>query len=203
MNRKKKLVWNTGSSLLYQITAIICGFILPRLILSRYGSNVNGLVNSITQFLQVIAFLDLGVGAVIQSALYKPLADGDMQSVSQIVTSGQKFFRRIALILVVYIAVLTVVYPFGQLNSFDFAFTALLILAMSISLFAQYYFGVTGGESKALHTVEFREAAKSDQAFQSTMETAAAMSDVAFRYCADEAFRNSVHEAWKNELAHC
>ena len=68
---------------------------------------------------------------------------------------------------------------------------------------AQYYFGVTGGESKALHTVEFREAAKSDQAFQSTMETAAAMSDVAFRYCADEAFRRSVHEAWKNELAHC
>ena len=142
MNRKKKLAWNTGSSLLYQVTAIICGFILPRLILSKFGSDVNGLVNSITQFLHVITFLELGVGAVIQAALYKPLTDMDLQSVSRIVTSGEKFFRRIALILAGYVAVLTVVYPLGQLDSFDFAFTALLILAMSISLFAQYYFGV-------------------------------------------------------------
>ena len=142
MNRQKKLIWNTGSSLLYQVTAIICGFILPRLILSRYGSNVNGLVHSIAQFLNVIAFLDLGVGAVIQSTLYKPLAERDLQSVSRIVTSGQRFFRRIALILLGYVVVLTVVYPFGQLDTFDFLFTALLILAMSISLFAQYYFGI-------------------------------------------------------------
>ena len=68
---------------------------------------------------------------------------------------------------------------------------------------AQYYFGVTGGEAKALHTVEFREAAASDTAFESTMETAAAMSDVAVRYFADPAFRASVHEAWKNESARC
>ena len=66
---------------------------------------------------------------------------------------------------------------------------------------AQYYFGVTGGENQALHTVEFREAAASDQAFQATMETAAAMSDVAVRYCSDPQFRQSVHEAWKSELA--
>ena len=66
---------------------------------------------------------------------------------------------------------------------------------------AQYYFGVTGGEAKALHTAEFRETAGSDPAFRSTMETAAAMADVACRYCADSAFRRAVHEAWKSELA--
>ena len=66
---------------------------------------------------------------------------------------------------------------------------------------AQYYFDVTGGANCALHTVEFREAAASDQAFQSTMETAAAMSDVAFRYFADKEFRQSVHAAWKTKLA--
>lgn len=66
---------------------------------------------------------------------------------------------------------------------------------------AQYYFGVTGGAFKALHTAEFREAAASDQAFQATMETAAAMSDVAFRYCSDLGFRQAVHAAWEKELA--
>ena len=70
--RKKKLIYNTISSLIFQVTTIVCGFILPRLILNAFGSNVNGLVNSITQFLGIISFLELGVGAVVQSALYKP-----------------------------------------------------------------------------------------------------------------------------------
>ncbi len=70
----KLLVYNSISPLFYQISSIICGFILPRLILSSYGTNINGLINSITQFLSIISFLELGIGAVVQSSLYEPLA---------------------------------------------------------------------------------------------------------------------------------
>ena len=140
--RGKRLVFNTISSLTYQVIALICGLILPRAILGAFGTEVNGLVNSINQFLGIISFLDLGVGAVIQSALYKPLAEKDNVGISKIVASGGKFFRRIAYILLGYIAVLVVVYPFINSGGFDFGYTALLILSMSISSFAQYYFGV-------------------------------------------------------------
>lgn len=58
---KKRLIYNTISSLFFQVTTIVCGFILPRLILNAFGSNVNGLVNSITQFLGIISFLELFV----------------------------------------------------------------------------------------------------------------------------------------------
>ena len=102
MNRGKKLALNSLTSFIYQILTIICGFILPRLILSHYGSEVNGLTNSIGQFLGIIAFLELGVGAVVQSALYKPLANKDFDSVSKIVVSGNKFFKRLAIILLCY-----------------------------------------------------------------------------------------------------
>lgn len=73
--RKKKLILNSVTSLLTQLMTIICGLIIPRLIISAYGSQVNGLVSSITQFLSVISLLDLGVGAVVQTALYRPLAE--------------------------------------------------------------------------------------------------------------------------------
>ena len=79
--RSKLLKLNTITSLAYQIIAIICGFILPRQILNAFGSDVNGLVNSITQFLQFIGFLELGVGAVVESSLYKPLADHDNKTI--------------------------------------------------------------------------------------------------------------------------
>lgn len=142
MNRKKRLALNTVSSLTFQITTIICGFILPRLILSSFGSEVNGLVNSITQFLTVIAFLELGVGAVVQSSLYKPLADNDDVTMSKIVVSANKFFRRLAYILSAYVIFLIITFPFFTNSQFDFLFTATLIAAMSISSFAQYFFGV-------------------------------------------------------------
>lgn len=141
--RSKRLKLNTISSLLLQITTIICGFILPRLILNRYGSEVNGLVNSITQFLAIISFFELGMGAVVQSALYKPLADNDNNEISKIVSSAEKFFRMLAKILLVYVIILVVAYPLLTKSSFDFKYTAFLILAMSISSFAQYYFGIT------------------------------------------------------------
>ena len=68
--QSKKLIKNTYTAIIYQVATLICGFILPRLILGNFGSEVNGLVNSITQFLQVIQFLELGVGAVVRTSLY-------------------------------------------------------------------------------------------------------------------------------------
>ncbi|MFQ6791639.1 MAG: lipopolysaccharide biosynthesis protein [Thomasclavelia sp.] len=140
--RTRKLMLNTVSSLLLQMTTIICGFVLPRLILNSFGSDINGLVNSITQFLQIITFLELGVGAVVQSSLYKPLAENDNDQISKIIVSANKFFQRIALILQIYVAVLIIIFPSIIEGKYDFFYTAFLILAMCISYFAQYYFGV-------------------------------------------------------------
>lgn len=143
MTRKTKLKLNLVSSLLYQLTTIVCGFILPRFFLTYYGSEVNGLVSSIVQFLGFISLAECGVGAVVQSTLYKPLADNDMVSVSKIVLSSERFFRRIAYILLGYVVVLMTVYPFITIASFDYLFTLILIFVISISTFAQYYIGMT------------------------------------------------------------
>lgn len=140
--RKKLLYYNTVSSLVFQLTTIICGFILPRLILGAFGSDVNGLVSSITQFLGIISFLELGVGAVVQSALYKPLAEKRDDDVSEIIASANRFFTRLGQILAIYVAVLVFVYPRLAGKYFGFAYTATLIVAMSISSFAQYFFGI-------------------------------------------------------------
>lgn len=141
-SRKKKLFINTSASFVFQVTTIICGFILPRLILGTFGSEINGLVNSITQFLSIISFLELGVGAVVQSSLYKPLADKDSDQISRIIVSGQRFFSKLAFILLIYVIGLMIFYPFIAKQNFSFVYTATLIAAISISSFAQYYFGI-------------------------------------------------------------
>lgn len=139
----RKIAKNTFASLLLQICSVLCGFIVPKLILNTYGSAVNGLVNSITQFLSFISLMDLGVGSVVISALYKPLADKDQIQIDRIVTSSDKFFRMIGRVLICYVGILIVGYPFLVEKDFGFVYTATLIVAISISTFSQFYFGMT------------------------------------------------------------
>ena len=143
MERGEKLMLNSSSALIYQVTGLVCSFILPNLFLSCYGSEVNGLVSSITQFLGFISLCECGVGAVVQSALYKPLAEEDEEGVSRIVLSSERFFRRIAWIMVGYTVLLVVLYPIMTDTSFDFSYIAVLILVIALNSFAQYYFGMT------------------------------------------------------------
>ncbi|WP_418747605.1 polysaccharide biosynthesis C-terminal domain-containing protein [Frisingicoccus sp.] len=141
-NRQRKLMLNSITSFLNQIITLVCGFILPKMILSSFGSSINGLVTSINQFLNVITFLDLGVGAVVTSELYRPLAEKDSDKISAIFVAAQSFFRKIALIFIVYISVLLFVYPTYVTADYGFWFVSSLILSISITLFSQYYFGI-------------------------------------------------------------
>lgn len=142
MNRTQKLKMNASVSLLSRIVIIISGLILPRLILTNYGSETNGLVNSIAQFLGIIAFLDLGVGAVVKSALYHPLAKKDNKQMSSVLTAAKNYFKRIAYILIIHVLILIVFYPLLVDSTYGYLSTALLIISMSISYFGQYYFGI-------------------------------------------------------------
>lgn len=141
--QSKRLIKNTYTAIVYQIATLICGFVLPKLILSNFGSEVNGLVNSITQFLQVIQFLELGVGAVVRSSLYIPLAERNNSAINEIITSANRFFRKLAIILLCYVGILVIVYPYVSNSIFSNKYTALLIICIAISSFMQYYFGIT------------------------------------------------------------
>ncbi|NLD46521.1 MAG: sugar isomerase [Clostridiaceae bacterium] len=131
------------ASFLLQVTIVICGFIVPRLIILTYGSDVNGLISSITQFLGYIVLLEAGVGAVVRSSLYKPLANKDILTISRIIKSTEKFFRIIALLFVAYLIAVAILLPYIVITEFDYFFTFTLVLIIGVGNFAQYFFGLT------------------------------------------------------------
>lgn len=140
--RNKLLKYNTITSIIYQIVVIICGFVLPRAVLSYFGSETNGLVNSITQFLSIVALMDMGVGASIASNLYKPLAERDWDNISNIITAARNFFNKLAIGLIIYVILLCVFYPIASQNSFDIWFVVTLIIIISANSFSQFYIGI-------------------------------------------------------------
>ncbi|MDW7613457.1 polysaccharide biosynthesis C-terminal domain-containing protein [Peribacillus simplex] len=141
--RSKKVLANVITSLLLQFTLIVSGFIIPWLIIRTYGSNVNGVIASITQFLGFFALLEGGVGGVVRSTLYKSLASKDVIAISRILKSAEKFFRRISYVFILFLLVMAIGYPYLVSDGFDKTFIFTLVIILGIKTIAQYFFGIT------------------------------------------------------------
>lgn len=135
---------NIAFSLLGQFVTLICGIIVPRLLIGAFGSETYGATASIAQFLAYITLLEGGIGGVARAALYKPLAQNDSRAVSEILAEIKRFFRVVAYIFLVYVLVLAV--SFRQISgteALDRLETFLLVLVISISTFAEYFIGIS------------------------------------------------------------
>ena len=72
--RGKQAFKNMVANLFLQVIVLLSGLILPRFILEAYGSNINGMITSVNQFLTYLGLAEAGVGTATVVALYTPLA---------------------------------------------------------------------------------------------------------------------------------
>lgn len=142
-SRTTKATLNIATSALYEVVAMVCALILPRLILSHFGSAYNGIVSSVTQFLTLISLLTLGVTASTRVALYQSLAAKDLRKTSAIVRATNNYMRRVGLVLLAYIIGIALIYPLVIHTGFDYFDVFILILIIGASAFAEFFFGVT------------------------------------------------------------
>lgn len=140
---KQSSTRNILTALLLQLLAIANGFILPRIILSYFGSEVNGLLSSISQFLNYIQLLDGGLSGVVMASLYKALAEHDDVKVSRILIAVERFFRKISVIYIGYAVCIAIVYPLLVPTGLSWGSVFSLTLVLASATFIQYFFALT------------------------------------------------------------
>ncbi len=138
MERKEHTLLNVISTVALQVITLLSGFMIPKLILDSFGSEINGLVVSITQFLGYISLVEGGVTSVILANMYKPLATNDNEKVSAVVATADAFFKKIALFFCGYQVVLAVVYPFLVDSAFSWGYIASMVMILGVSTLIQY-----------------------------------------------------------------
>ena len=135
---------NVMSTLAHQLVTTLCGLVIPWIMIDTFGSTAYGITISIAQFLSYITLLEGGIGRVARGALYKPLADGDDERVSQVYLAVKRFFSTIGLIFAVYVAVLACGYhSMAHVTEFRWEYTALLVVGIAIGKFAEYMSGIS------------------------------------------------------------
>jgi O-antigen/teichoic acid export membrane protein len=139
MHNRKNII----SALVNQIVLIAYGLIVPRIIIGTFGSGVNGLVSSITQFLSFISLLEGGLGAVVLAELYKPIEEKNTEKIKGILLSCQRFFDKLSLCFIIYTIVIAITFSFKMKQEYSWIFTSTLVAILSIITLAQYLFSIT------------------------------------------------------------
>lgn len=138
-NFKKNILF----SLLYQITAALIGFILPRFFITRYGSEINGSIATIAQITNFLCILEAGMGSVASVAFYRCLAQKGSGDLTVVRNTVRRYYRNIGAVSLLICAVLAFLLPVFLDNGRSFGFNFELVLIIGCGFFIQYYLGAT------------------------------------------------------------
>lgn len=132
---------NAITSVCVQFGSIIQGLVIPRVLLAAFGSAVNGLVSSISQFLNFFTIIEGGVIGVILASLYLPVTSKDNKRLGAVLSAANQFLRKLALFFICYSVILGIVYPIIN-REFSWIYTFSLVLIIGITTFIQYYYTI-------------------------------------------------------------
>lgn len=93
MNAKKG-IYNIVFGILGQALTVVFAIIVPKVIIEYYGSEVNGLLSSISQILVYLGLFEAGVGTASLQALYQPIAEGGKKDINSILSATNKYYKR-------------------------------------------------------------------------------------------------------------
>jgi uncharacterized protein YjeT (DUF2065 family) len=134
MNRTISVIYNSITTGLLQIVAILSGFITPRVMMTVYGSEINGLITSIMQFIAYFNLVEAGLAGAAIYALYKPLADKDTKVISSIVSAAKHYYTQAGYIFVSLTLGMAVIYPaFVKTNTLTPLSVSILVLTLGVS----------------------------------------------------------------------
>lgn len=138
MSRTSNSIKMVIASTLCQVVVLVCGLILPPLLISQYGSEVNGLLNLVKLLMSYFGIVCLGLGVSAQVALYKPLADKDWKAINAVLAAAKHFYNVSGAIFAAFIFASSAIVPFIIDTNIPVLDIVLVILITGIGSISEY-----------------------------------------------------------------
>ena len=142
-SRTYKSLLNSCVAFGLYIINLLLQFFSRKIFIDYLGTEVLGLNTTATSLLSFLNLAELGVGAAISFALYKPLGDNDYDTVNDIVSVQGWLYRRIAFVVILGSVLLMSAFPwiFDKMElPLWYAYASFMVLLFSsiLSYFVNY-----------------------------------------------------------------
>ncbi len=132
----KNIFYGIGSRLI----TLAFGLLIPRLLIVSFGSEVNGLLATVTQIFTYLALLEAGIGNSAVNALYKPLDNNNYLQANEVLIEAKTYYRKVSIVYGVCIIAFAVLYPlFASTSLSKFSVFGIIVLQGGGN-FINYYF---------------------------------------------------------------
>ena len=138
-NKDSRIKNNLISSFIYQIVLISLSFLLPRLYLENFGSEVNGVLSTIKQIFIYMFLLEAGVGLATTQALYKKIGEKNYESASSVLSATNIYYKRTGIIYLAIVLVIAVVYAYIIPTSIDRNVLFFIIILTALPALFSYF----------------------------------------------------------------
>ena len=108
-------------------------FVLPRMLIGGFGSEVNGFFSTSTQLYSYLEVLRAGVGMAAIQALYKPITENNADDISSIISTSKAYFIRIGYIYLALSGLITIGFVVAGNNSLSGVEIFLIVSMQGIS----------------------------------------------------------------------
>lgn len=132
----KNLLWAAFG----QVVTIGIGLLLPRLFITGFGSETNGLINSAQQFLAYFSLFEAGIGAISLQAIYKPIAEHNYDQISHTLSATNIYYKRTGTLYLITLSAFSLVYPFLAHSSINYFVVAAVVFLTGIGNVVMFFF---------------------------------------------------------------
>lgn len=119
---------------------MLLGILVPKLVLTVYGSEVNGLLSSVTNIYAYIAIVEAGVAAASCQALYKPIAEKNTGDINAVLSATNRYYHRTGMVYLSLVLLFSLIYPALINTDIPYTTVCLIILFNGIGNVINYFF---------------------------------------------------------------
>lgn len=134
---------NSSIALVYYGVSLILNFISRKVFLDKLGTEILGLNTTANNLLSFLNLAELGIGFAISFVLYTPIAQGDKNTINEIVSLQGALYKRIALFIIGGAVLLSLFFPliFAKMDLplwYAYASFGVLLYSALLSYFINY-----------------------------------------------------------------
>lgn len=136
------------------VVAALLSFVLRKIFILHLDETLLGVNGLYTGILSFLSMADLGIGTAFQFALYKPVAEGDKETIKSYMVTYARVYRIIAVVIALLGLVLTPFLPFiikdpGPHSTQDLTIYYFIFLFNTVSTyFVSYKYAIANAEQK-------------------------------------------------------
>lgn len=140
ISNTRKASYNIVTDIVGKVLLLVMSIIIPKLYIDNYGSDLNGLLNSLNGIFVYLNLLEAGIGSASIQALYKPITQNDHHKISEILSATRGFYLRNGFFFLAGLVAVSLGYPSFVHSRIEFWTIVLLVILSGAPYIVKFFF---------------------------------------------------------------